>query len=140
MKTTKILFSPNSEKFDLNIRISWLRSVLRFWKLNKPLATVMHPQNFSKIPERHSKKSKYIHCFLCGSDDHKMSACRHKDSKKLIEVTQRRHYSTNKNKASKNIYCVCKNIVRRKDMVWKPFTETSVPFYFDHVINLSANQ
>ena len=32
------------------------------------------------------------------------------------------------------------NIVGRKDMVCKPFTETSIPFYFDHVINLSANQ
>ena len=27
-----------------------------------------------------------------------------------------------------------------KEMVWKPFTETSIPFYFDHVINLKANQ
>ena len=25
-------------------------------------------------------------------------------------------------------------------MLWKPFTETSIPSYFEHVINLSANQ
>ena len=32
------------------------------------------------------------------------------------------------------------NTVSRKDMVRKPFTETSIPYYFDHVINLNENQ
>ena len=115
MKTRIILLSPNSDKFNLNIRISWLRSVLRFYKLNKPFSgswfwfkTNSPSQSFSGMPKLHSKKWKYTHCFVCGSGDHKMSVCPHKDSKKLIEVAQRRHYSTKKDRSSKNIRCVCK--------------------------------
>ena len=38
-------------------------------------------RTFHRCPNCTVTKSKCIHCFVCGSDDHKKSVCPHKDSK-----------------------------------------------------------
>ena len=57
----------------------------------------------SGLPKLYYYKSKCTHCFVCGSEDHRKPVY----IKIKKGVAQQRHDTTNKNKSSKNICCVC---------------------------------
>ena len=85
MKVNKIEADENQD----NPLLAELRKI-QFEQSNQPVAfrsgileikqTLPH-RTFQGCPNSTVTKSKCTHCFLCGSDNHKKSACPHKDSK-----------------------------------------------------------